>query len=86
MGFTMLFCLGEESLAAHIGERRVREELPQNEAAEQEAQDDDVASVAGSELGLERKESNISQVAVSVVEGEDEDIKVVQVGLKDKSE
>lgn len=38
--------------------------------------------MAGSEMGLERKDSVLSTVAVSVLEGEDEDIKVVQVGEK----
>jgi len=33
-------------------------------------------------MGLERKDSVLSTVAVSILEGEDEDIKVVQVGEK----
>jgi len=27
LGFTVMFCLGEESLAAHMGERKPREDL-----------------------------------------------------------
>jgi hypothetical protein len=27
LGFTVMFCLGEESLASHIGERKPREDI-----------------------------------------------------------
>ena len=27
LGFTVMFCLGEESLAGHIGERKPREDI-----------------------------------------------------------
>jgi len=29
LGFTVMFCLGEESLADHMGERRPREDVDQ---------------------------------------------------------
>ena len=58
-----MFCLGEESLADHLGERKPREDLDALEV-------EDLP-----ELELVKKISE-----VSVTGGEDEDIKVVQVG------
>lgn len=87
LGFTMLFCLGEESLAAHMGERRPRELLDEiNDDSTKIADDtkmeenDDVASMAGSEMNssmmLEKQKSS-AFVTVSVEGGNDEDINVV---------
>jgi predicted ribosome quality control (RQC) complex YloA/Tae2 family protein len=41
LGFTLMFCLGEESLAEHLNERRTREELVEVEG--KAAQEDDEA-------------------------------------------
>jgi len=32
LGFTLMFCLGEESLANHVGERKPRESIEELEA------------------------------------------------------
>ena len=64
----MMFCLGEESIAGHLGERKPREEITGGEEEELPA--------------LTKAQSSISSVLVSVEGGEDEDYKVVQVGEK----
>lgn len=71
LGFTVMFCLHEESLAGHLGERKPRglEEISQD--AEQPV--------------LDRSMSNASEKSLLIVSnevGEDEDIKIVQVGEK----
>jgi hypothetical protein len=61
-----MFCLGEESLAAHMGERKPREDLDAiaqiaESQVENKDADDDMP-----ELELVRNESSLSKVEVSV--------------------
>jgi len=63
LGFTMMYCLGEESIQLHKGERKPREEL--------KAIDEEEAGEQLPPLELSKESSSYS---VSVREGEDEDI------------
>lgn len=58
-----MFCLGEESLAGHIGERKPREDL--DAVGQEEIQKEEMYSDMPP-LELARKDSAISQVTVSV--------------------
>ena len=78
LGFTVMFCLGEESLAEHLNERKTREELAEIESAAKVEDEEMPELVETAEPPLKRQSS--SQVTVSQQEGDDDDIKVVQVG------
>ena len=67
----MMYCLGEESIAEHMGERKPREQLTAKQEDEEELP----------ELTLSKEASSFS---VSVEAGEEDDIKVVQVGEKQR--
>jgi hypothetical protein len=71
-----MFCLGEESLADHLGERKPREDLDavqeMKEEGEEKELDDDMPP-----LELVKKVSSVSEREVSVAGGEDDDIKIV---------
>jgi hypothetical protein len=75
LGFTVVFCLGEESLAGHIGERKPREDLDAVEAELQKDQNKDYSDMPP--LELVKKDSSLSHVSVSVEGGDENDIKIV---------
>ena len=62
LGFTMMFCLGEDSIANHMGERKPREELTdldtpslQKQASEASVEHGDDDSIAVVAIGEEKK-------------------------------
>lgn len=70
-----MFCLGEESLAGHIGERKPREDLELVENEESQTLDEVDEDMPP--LELVKKESALSHVEVSVAGGDESDIKIV---------
>ncbi len=71
----MMFCLGEESLADHLGERKPREDLDAVQEVKEEGEDKDLDDMPP--LELVKKVSSVSEREVSVAGGEDDDIKIV---------
>lgn len=70
-----MFCLGEESLADHLGERKPREDLDAVQEAKEEGEDKELDDMPP--LELVKKVSSVSEREVSVAGGEDDDIKIV---------
>jgi hypothetical protein len=70
-----MFCLGEESLADHLGERKPREDLDAVQEVKEEGEDKDLDDMPP--LELVKKVSSVSEREVSVAGGEDDDIKIV---------
>ena len=70
-----MFCLGEESLADHLGERKPREDLDAVQEVNEEGEDKDLDDMPP--LELVKKVSSVSEREVSVAGGEDDDIKIV---------
>ncbi len=70
-----MFCLGEESLADHLGERKPREDLDAVQEVKEEGEDKDLDNMPP--LELVKKVSSVSEREVSVAGGEDDDIKIV---------
>jgi len=71
----VMFCLGEESLADHLGERKPREDLDAVQEVKEEGEDKDLDDMPP--LELVKKVSSVSEREVSVAGGEDDDIKIV---------
>jgi hypothetical protein len=70
-----MFCLGEESLADHLGERKPREDLDAVQEVKEEGEDKELDDMPP--LELVKKVSSVSEREVSVAGGEDDDIKIV---------
>ena len=70
-----MFCVGEESLADHLGERKPREDLDAVQEVKEEGEDKELDDMPP--LELVKKVSSVSEREVSVAGGEDDDIKIV---------
>ena len=70
-----MFCLGEESLADHLGERKPREDLDAVQEVKEEGEDKELDDMPP--LELVKKVSSVSEREVRVAGGEDDDIKIV---------
>lgn len=77
LGFTLMFCVSEESLFNHIGERNCREDLEELESALQ-------LERAESQLTAEDAEQEIDAASASGDWNNENKITIVQVGEKDR--
>ena len=67
LGFTLMFCLTEESLANHVGERHLREDVQKLEEQKKEM-DEEHQKMKSKQLGIEEDDDPDKIVVVQVGE------------------
>ena len=90
LGFTLMFCISEESLANHIGERNPREDVTQLESETRYIeQASNTEPLVESEIDkLLRSKDLKTQASFAAATGDnydDEKITIVQVGEREKN-